>query len=176
VWRLDINRITGRASFARRPEGLAGCGTYASFTEINSPPHEMSSRPPSRIQVFSSGPPSRPYVDVAVIRVEQTHSLNEQSAELMIRRIREQAGAIGCDAVVLGGITDHNGAQPGTALYLLDPGSTKQTATCIVYKDNEDVRSFRRERGRSRADDADGDPATPVHAGQVMQQEDAEDP
>jgi hypothetical protein len=92
---------------------LAGCGTYASFTEINSPPHEMSSRPPSRIQVFSSGPPSRPYVDVAVIRVEQTHSLNEQSAELMIRRIREQAGAIGCDAVVLGGITDHNGAQPG---------------------------------------------------------------
>jgi len=155
---------------------LAGCGTYTSFTPINSPPHELTSRPSCQIEVFSSGPPSRPYVDVAVIEVEQTHSFNEQGAALMIRRIRAQAGAIGCDAVVLGGITDHNGAQPGTGLYLLDPGSTKQTATCIVYKDNEDVRSFRRARGRSPAADAEHDPATPVHSEGVMQQEDGEDP
>ena len=156
---------------------LAGCGTYTSFTPINSPPHEMTRRPASRIQVFSSGPPRRPYVDVAVIEVEQTHSLNEQGEALMIRRIREQAGAIGCDAVVLGGTTDHNGAQPGSGWDLIDPGSTKQTATCIVYEDNEDVRSFRRARGRARADDSEDEPARPVHSeGVILQQEDAEDP
>jgi hypothetical protein len=160
---------------------LAGCGTYTNFTPINSPPHELTSRPSSRVQVFASGRPRRPYVDVAVIQVEQTHGLNEQGAQLMIDSIRAQAAALGCDAVVLGGITDHAGARSGSALALLDPGSTKQTAACIVYEDKEDVRSFRRTKARARAADGEEeqqreDPAKPVHSGPAMQEEDAENP
>jgi hypothetical protein len=32
-------------------------------------------------------------------------------------------------------VTDHQGARQGRALDLLDPGSTKRQATCIVYED-----------------------------------------
>ena len=100
---------------------------------------------------------------------------------MMIDRIRAQAAALGCDAVVLGGITDHAGARSESALSLLDPGSTKQTAACIVYEDKEDVRSFRRAKARARAADEDeeqqrADPAKPVHSRPAMQEEDAENP
>ncbi|MEA2697875.1 MAG: hypothetical protein QOI66_2146 [Myxococcales bacterium] len=116
---------------------LGGCGTYVGFTRINDPPYPLSPRAPRSVEVFSSGTPARPHVDVAVVEAEQTHSLNEQGTGLMIRRLREQAAAIGCDAIVLGGSTDHQGAQPGSGWDLLDPGSTKRQATCIVYDDRQ---------------------------------------
>jgi hypothetical protein len=61
----------------------------------------------------------------------------------MVRRMREQAAAIGCDAIVLGGVTDHQGAEPGSGWHLLDPGATKRQATCVVYEDSEPGRPFR---------------------------------
>lgn len=112
---------------------LVGCGTFVDFTPINDPPHALSPRRSSSVEVLSSGPPSRPHTDVAVLEAEQTHSFNEQGTGLMIERLRAQAAAIGCDAIVLGGATDHQGAQPGSGWDLLDPGSTKRQATCIVY-------------------------------------------
>src|SRR4051812_10995932 len=89
---------------------LGGCGTFVDFTPINDPPHPLRARPAQSVDLFSSGPPSAPHVDVAVIEVEQTHSLNAQGTALMIQRMREQAAAIGCDAIVLGGASDHQGA------------------------------------------------------------------
>jgi hypothetical protein len=99
----------------------------------------------------------------------------------MIDSIRARAAALGCYAVVLGGITDHAGARSGSALSLLDPGSTKQTAACIVYEDKEDVRSFRRAKARARAADEEeeqkqDDPPKPVHSEPAMQEEDTENP
>jgi hypothetical protein len=121
---------------------LAGCGTFVDFTPINDPPHELQPRSTDSVEVFASGPPARQHVDVAIVEAEQTHSLNEQGTGLMIRRMREQAAAIGCDAIVLGGVSDHQGAQPGSGWDLLDPGATKRQATCVVYEDSEPVRPF----------------------------------
>jgi hypothetical protein len=123
---------------------LGGCGTFVDFTPINEPPHPLQPRSSASVEVFSSGPPARPHVDVAIVEVEQTHSLNEQGTGLMIQRMREQAAAIGCDAIVLRGVTDHQGAQPGSGWDLLDPGSTKREATCVVYDDDPGVGSFNR--------------------------------
>ena len=134
---------------------VVGCGTYVGFTEINRPPHALSARSPRSVEVYSSSPPARRHVDVAIVEAEQTHSLNEQGTALMIRRMPEQAAAIGCDAIVLGGATDHDGAQAGTALALLDPGSTKRQATCIVY-DDPPTRPFTR-TARVRAPSPDVD-------------------
>lgn len=122
---------------------LAGCGTFTDFTPINAPPHPLQPRSAASVEVFSSGPPARRHVDVALVEVEQTHSLNEQGTGLMIQRMREQAAAIGCDAIVLRGVTDHQGAQPGSGWDLVDPGSTKREATCVVYDDEPTVGSFR---------------------------------
>lgn len=114
---------------------VAGCGTYVDYTPLDHPMEGNRARPPRTVEVYASGPPARPHADIAIIEAEQTHSFNEQSTALMIRRMREQAAALGCDAIVLGDTTDHAGARPGSSLYLLDPGSTKRQATCIVYED-----------------------------------------
>jgi hypothetical protein len=134
--RTDISLLVSGALL------VAGCGTFVEFTPINSPPHLLSPRSPESVEMLSSGSPARPHVDVALLEVEQTHSFNEEGTGLMIRRLREQAAAMGCDAVVLGGVTDHQGAQPGSGWDLLDPGSTKRQATCVVYDDPEPVRSL----------------------------------
>jgi hypothetical protein len=125
---------------------LVGCGTFVDFTPLNDPPHPLARRTPESVEVLSSGAPTRRHVDVAVVEVEQTHSLNEQGTGLMIRRMRDQAAAIGCDAIVLGGATDHQGAQPGSGWDLVDPGSTKRQATCVVYDDEPPVRPFKTAR------------------------------
>jgi hypothetical protein len=113
---------------------LAGCGTFVSATNINPSPRPLRARPPGAVEIYSSSPPSRPHVDVALIEVHQTRSLNEQGTGLMIESLRERAGAMGCDAIFLGAMTDHQGAQPGTGWALLDPGATIRQATCIVYR------------------------------------------
>ncbi len=114
---------------------LAGCGTYVTSTRINPPPRTMVPRSAESVDVYASGPPTRPYVDVAILEVEQTHSLNEQGTSLMIGALRAKAGQIGCDAIVVGGMTDHQGAAHGSGWRLLDPGSTIRQASCLVYTD-----------------------------------------
>src|SRR6185436_1311871 len=115
---------------------LSGCGTSVTMTRLRH--HEVSTKlPPSRVEVFASGPPSAPHDDIAILRVEQTHGLNEQGTDLMIRRLRERASEAGCDAIVLGGFADHDGQPLGSGWELLDPGSTTLTATCIVYREDE---------------------------------------
>jgi len=137
---------------------LGGCGTFVDFTPINDPPHALRPRSAGMVEVLSSGAPARPHVDVAIVEAEQTRGLNEQGTGLMIRRMREQAAALGCDAIVLGGVTDHQGAKPGSGWALVDPGSTKRQATCVVYEDPEPVRPF---RAASPADD----PRSPPRGG-----------
>jgi hypothetical protein len=139
---------------------VAGCGTYVDYTPLDHSMEAHGARPPRTVEVYASGPPARPHTDIAIIEAEQTHSLNEQGTGLMIRRMREQAAALGCDAIVLGGATDHAGARPGSSLYLLDPGSTKRQATCIVYEDPP-TREFSRtvarraSRGAPQAEDGE---------------------
>ena len=147
---------------------LGGCGTFVDFTPLNDPPHALSPRSAGTVEVLSSGAPARPHVDVAIVEAEQTRSLNEQGTGLMIRRMRERAAALGCDAIVLGGVTDHQGAGPGSGWDLLDPGATRRQATCIVYEDSEPVRPFR------TAPSADA--ARPPTPGGVPQRTDREEP
>ena len=109
-----------------------GCGTFASSTVINDPPHPMRARQPQSVTVFSSGPPARPHVDVAVMTVEQTHDLNEQGMDIIIANMREKAAQMGCDAVVLGARSER-----GNAATLFGSGATTQLGTCIVYDDRE---------------------------------------
>jgi hypothetical protein len=114
--------------------GLVGCGTFVTATTINPSPRPMRPRAPGEVEIYASSPPPRPHVDVAVLEVQQTRSLNEQGTDLMIQSLREQAGAMGCDAIFLGAMSDHQGAQPGSGWDLLDPGATIRQATCIVYR------------------------------------------
>jgi hypothetical protein len=104
-------------------------------TALNGSSWDEPARSARSVRVFASGPPQRPYRDVALLEAEQTHSLNEQGTKVMLDRLRERAGQLGCDGIVLGGFTERDGAPPGSGYYFLDPGATTLRATCIVYRD-----------------------------------------
>ena len=106
-----------------------GCGTFVSSTYVNAPPHPLTPIAPQDVEVFVSGPPRRDHVDVALLEVEQTQSLNRTGRDYMLEKLREAAGAMGCEAVVLTGATEHSG-NPDR---LFDEDTKTLIASCIVY-------------------------------------------
>jgi hypothetical protein len=106
---------------------LTGCGTWVTDTQINLAPHALFPRGYESVEVFSSVPPARPHVDVALLQVDQMNAMDEHLRELMVQRLRERAGAMGCDAVFIGA------TQERAAPDLLTSGSRTMSATCIVY-------------------------------------------
>ena len=107
-----------------------GCGTVVEATPLNVPPRALAARPPSTVEVYTSGPPSRSHIDVALLRAEQTNGDVVHSSE-MLRELIAKAAQIGCDAIVISGFAERAGAT-GQAR-LLDPGSHVLLATCIAY-------------------------------------------
>ena len=115
--------------------GLVGCGTFVTATTLDDRVPWPSATAERDVQIFASGPPSRPHSDIAILEARQTHGLNDQGVDVMIQRLRAQAAEIGCDAVVLGGFSEYRGARSDSALAILDESATLQRATCIVYTD-----------------------------------------
>jgi hypothetical protein len=114
---------------------VSSCGTFVTETYLNGTPSTASPRSPESVQIYTSGSPSRPHEDVALLEVKQTHGLNQQGRAIMLDRLRARAAQMGCDAVVVGGIRERDGAQPGSGFDLLDSGSTTLHATCIRFTD-----------------------------------------
>jgi len=109
----------------------AGCGTSISSTVINPSPRPLTPRRPESVQIFSSGPPPRPHVDVAYLEAEQQTDLSLDGTADFIAKLRRHAAALGCDGVVIGGNTNH---ATGSIIDYHVPVSLRgMTATCIVY-------------------------------------------
>ena len=106
---------------------VTGCGTWVTDTQINPAPRPLFARGYEAVEVFSSAPPARAHVDVALLKVDQVNAIDDHLGELMIQRLRERAGAMGCDAVFIGATQERAPAD------LLTSGSRTMTATCIVY-------------------------------------------
>jgi hypothetical protein len=104
---------------------LGGCWyTYATVTPINGSPRPMTPRPVESVEIFSSGPPTRAHKDVSVLVAR-----GNEGDDTRIAKLREEAAANGCDAVVLGNTSD---------TYVGHGRSEGQfSATCIVYTDGE---------------------------------------
>lgn len=86
----------------------------------------MQSRRAEAVELYSSQSPIRQHVDVALLEVTQTEDFNEQGTDLMIRKMRETAGEMGCDAIVIGGRSERG---PGK----FSSASHSMQATCVVY-------------------------------------------
>jgi hypothetical protein len=106
----------------------AACGTSIQETQINPAPRTMAPRAPESVEVFSSGQPQRPHVDVAYLEAEQSSGFSVDNTPDFITKLRVRAAARGCDAIVLGSVTNH-----------LDGGGRYASnqkgilATCVVY-------------------------------------------
>jgi hypothetical protein len=126
---------TARARALPLPAAIAvwalACGTYVTATPINPAPRPLTPRSPESVEVFASGPPSEPFVDIALLEVTQHEGLNRQGLDFMIERLRKRGGELGCDAVFIKGVAEHKGDD--RALAILDPDARQLFASCLVY-------------------------------------------
>ncbi len=105
------------------------------MSPTNSPQRPLQSRVMAEVEVFTAGPPQRPFVEVAVL----TANYGDPAED--IEQIRAKAGEYGCDAVVfsrLGGKEEMYGrtsstkpGEPGRNVY--GESVTKSTATCVQW-------------------------------------------
>jgi hypothetical protein len=93
---------------------LAGC-VHLSASEINTAPRAMTPRGAGEIDVFSSGPPTRPHIDVAIL----------SGRNASVDELRAYAANRGCDGLVYGGAY-------GNTIW----------GTCIVYSDSPNASSI----------------------------------
>lgn len=121
--RLKLFCLAGALAIA-----LAGCVTSpVDLIPLNAPPHRLVERPPASIEVYASSPPTRPHVDIALLRAKETSS--RDAASLLVQDLLEQAAKMGCDALFLSGATEHPGSR------FLDFGTQQLSGTCIAYSD-----------------------------------------
>jgi hypothetical protein len=84
----------GRLTCLALVVGCSGCSTQ--FVPTNPYPHALTPHSPESIEVFTSGPPTRPHVDVGIIH------LWGMGWDEYLRDLRDEAARRGCDAVVIG--------------------------------------------------------------------------
>jgi hypothetical protein len=135
----------------------AGCGHSVTYTALNAPPRPLTPRAPSAVELYMTAQPTRPNVEVGYFEIEQ-QSPTSGGTPAMIAKLRERAGRVGCDALVLTASTDriqsYSGqtfgtvhttsagpAMGGTGSYQgMTYGSANHVrghhAVCIVYSDD----------------------------------------
>ena len=109
--------------------GASGCVTSVEATRLNQAPHPLVARPAHSVEIYSSAPPTRPHVDIALLRADQSNYATDMPA--MVQALAERAGELGCDALFISGTGERPGA-PGKG-YVFDPGSRILLGTCIAY-------------------------------------------
>jgi hypothetical protein len=113
------------------PVVVMGCGTFVTTTQLNPPPHPLVYRAAASVEVYSSSPPTQPHVDLALLELEQNGGLGRAA---LIELLRERAGALGCDAVFIGGVRGRGFNGEG-----FDSPREMVNATCLVYTAQRDV-------------------------------------
>ena len=79
---------------------VVGCGHSIEYTPMNKSPHGMSRRAPESVEVFMTQRPARPAVEVGYFEIEQQSPASGGTPEMM-SKLREEAAAVGCDALLV---------------------------------------------------------------------------
>jgi hypothetical protein len=111
-----------------------GCGLDVSVTSVNSPPRQLWKKAPESVEVYTSSPPARPHVDVAILEVAGQSGSAGFDTGGMLAKLREVAADHGCDAIHVSGALNRG---PGIDALLTDYPAAREglSATCIVYTD-----------------------------------------
>lgn len=110
---------------------LAACGTAASVIRTNAPPRPLAPRSSESVEVITTGRPSRPSVEVAIIEVQQQSIYSTDDTAAVFQALRNQAAQTGCDALFLIGSND--AVQGG---YNNATGTAKgYRGACLVWTD-----------------------------------------
>ena len=106
----------------------SACGLGASFVKTGEAP--ASARRASQVEVFTAGPPQRPYAERGIIQI-RGYGLFAYDAPLedVVKKARQAGSENGCDAVVLRQATSTERDVFSNA----SGARTDSTATCIVF-------------------------------------------
>jgi hypothetical protein len=108
----------------------AGCvPSSVETTPLNAAPRPLVARPARSVEIYASSPPTRPHVDVALLRADQSN--HEADTQRLVQALAERAGELGCDALFISGAGQRPSSSPD--LTILDPGSRLLFGTCIAY-------------------------------------------
>ncbi len=135
---------------------MAGCGHTVTYTALNAAPRPLTPRAPSAVELYMTAQPTRPSVEVGYFEIEQ-QSPTSGGTPAMIAELRQRAGRIGCDALVLTASTDRIQSYSGQTFGAVHTTSTGQSmggvgsyqgttygsanhvrghhAVCIVFRD-----------------------------------------
>ena len=117
----------------------SGCGVETSVVWLRVPPHRMAKRSPAFVDVYSSSPPARPHVEVAIIEVaEQSGSVASLSE--LFDALRLAAAEQGCDAIHVTGVVN-KGPEIMASEFSTDREGV--VATCLVYTAEPDPSATR---------------------------------
>ena len=109
------------------PFVLVSACIQSSISELplNPAPRPLARRTADQVEVYSAGRPERPFVD----HVYLEGAAGADGPMAVVARLRERAGALGCDAIVLGSPRDQIVGQGKWV-----SGEPTYGASCIVYR------------------------------------------
>jgi hypothetical protein len=110
---------------------LSACtATTINYSPLNPSPRALAPRPSASVEVFSSGPPDRPHVDVGMITVEEGNNGEESSPQELLTLLRQNAARQGCDALVV----SPPSSKTDSDLFAYTHSRWVYSGTCVVYR------------------------------------------
>jgi hypothetical protein len=82
---------------------VAACGTSISTMPTNRPIRAMVPRDAMAVEMFTSGNPQRPYIEVAYIEARQQSGYSLDALLDVMNNMRGSAAQLGCDGLIIGG-------------------------------------------------------------------------
>jgi len=106
-----------------------GGGTFVRATPLVPSPRPLVPRPAASVDVFAGAPPSVAHVHVALLEATQEAGFDRQGPDYMVQRLREKAGELGCDAVLVKRTSQRIGADGD----FWEPNPKTLLANGIIY-------------------------------------------
>jgi len=122
---------------------LGGCGTTIRYAPTNPAPRAMVARAPATVEVFTVQRPAQPFVEVGLLEAEQASELSTDDSTTVLAKLREKAGEIGCDGIILTDRTDrvvsaqHQQYEGSSLSHTSVNRLQGYRAACIVYQPGE---------------------------------------
>lgn len=107
---------------------FSGCGTALSYIPTREAPRPLAAHPMLDVDIFVTGKPDRPYVELGIIESQQEQASVDTEQTLMTK-MREFAGERGCDGLVIFASNDVTTGGRAAAGRILKG----YRGTCIVY-------------------------------------------
>jgi hypothetical protein len=109
---------------------LSACGTAMAWMPLNEPPHPLTPKTTSAVELFQTQTPEKPYVEVGMIQAGLQSAFSSADEFAILDQIRTDAARRGCDGVIITG----RDKRADVSEFAVSERTQSINGTCIVYK------------------------------------------